>query len=184
MASAANIPVPMSATGSGSGSGGPSSSPLIDMTPGHALGDAVEASAAGIGAGLPETGDGAVDDARVGVADGLVTQAQTGGGAGPPVLDHDLGLRGQAARHGETVEGLEIDDDAALVAVDGHEGRRLTGQMGSARAHLVAVTGPLDLDDIGAEVAEEHGAVRPGELTGEIENTQAVERAGSHGSRV
>jgi hypothetical protein len=52
--------------------------------------------------------------------------------------------------------------------------------MGSAGAHLVAVARPLDLDDIGAEVTEEHGAIRPGELTGEIEHTQAIERAGSH----
>ncbi len=50
-------------------------------------------------------------------------------------------------------------------------------------AAVVAAVGVLDLDDPGAEVAEHHRRVRPGERAGEVDDDDAVERSG-HGPRV
>src|SRR4029077_21211883 len=47
-------------------------------------------------------------------------------------------------------------------------------------AGLIACPVALDLDDIGAEVAEKHGAVWAGESLGELNNADGMERRG-HG---
>jgi hypothetical protein len=44
----------------------------------------------------------------------------------------------------------------------------------------VADAGTLDLDDAGAEVAEHHPGVRPGEGAGQVDDEDAVQRSG-HG---
>ena len=62
----------------------------------------------------------------------------------------------------------DVDADAALVAVEALEvgaadlGRQPAGAVGVADA--VAAPGLLDLDDVGAHVAEQRGAPRPGGL--------------------
>ena len=47
-------------------------------------------------------------------------------------------------------------------------------------AHLVAL-GRLDLDDLGAMVAQDLGAIRPAQHPGEVEHEDPVERACGHG---
>ena len=46
---------------------------------------------------------------------------------------------------------------------------------GAEVAHVVAAAGPLDLDDVGAEVGQHHGAVRAGDDPREVEDADAVE---------
>ena len=50
-------------------------------------------------------------------------------------------------------------------------------------AHLVALR-RLDLDDLGAVVAQDLGAVRPAQHPGEIEHEDPVERALGHGKKL
>jgi len=44
----------------------------------------------------------------------------------------------------------------------------------------VAAVGVLHLDHVGAQIAEQHRAVRARELVREVEDAEAVERAGRH----
>src|SRR2546426_12352610 len=98
----------------------------------------------------------------------------------PPVLEHDVGARGEAARDREAVGRLEVHRDRALVAIHGHERRRLAAAVRGAQARRVAANGVLHLDHIGAQVAEQHRAVRTRELVREVEDAEAVEGAGDH----
>ena len=43
---------------------------------------------------------------------------------------------------------------------------------------VLAAADPLDADHLGAEIAEQRGAERPGDIAAEIENADAVEYAG------
>ena len=71
----------------------------------------------------------------------------------------------------------EVERDGLLVAVDRQEIRRLA--VGQERrphdAHRVAAVGILDLDHLGAQVREQHRAVRPREHAGEVEDADALE---------
>jgi len=53
----------------------------------HALRDLIEAGALVIGAVLAETGDAAIDDARVDLAHALIVDAELGLDVGPEILD-------------------------------------------------------------------------------------------------
>src|SRR6478672_5948400 len=75
----------------------------------------------------------------------------------------------------------EVDPDAALVAVDREvvgRGPRAVGVAADPRrpptARRVAL-GRLELDHVGAEVAQEHRAVRPGEDRRAVDDAQAGE---------
>ncbi len=74
---------------------------------------------------------------------------------------------------------LEVEHDGALVAVevgeDGAEARRRERRHG---AHAVAL-GRLDLDDLGAEVAQDLRAVGAEDDRGQVEDAQAFEQ-GDH----
>jgi hypothetical protein len=91
--------------------------------------------------------------------------------------------QGRALRLGD------IEGQRTLVAIGGEEIGALAGFLavgaGQERwapaAGVVAGAGPLDLDHIGAEVAQQLGAAGSRQHAGEIEDPQAVERAG-HGS--
>ena len=56
-------------------------------------------------------------------------------------------------------------------------GRTIKGAVASdssAARGVIARAGPLDLDDPGTQVGQEHGAVGPGEDAGEIEDDNLV----------
>ena len=68
---------------------------------------------------------------------------------------------------------FEIDRDAALVAIEEVEVRRI------ARRHparLIAFTGPLHLDDVRAEIREQESRRGPRDDVAELQDAQAVER--------
>jgi hypothetical protein len=79
--------------------------------------------------------------------------------------------------------GAQVDGDPALVAVDRREDRAHPG--GAAQSpQVVAAAGTLELDDVRAEIAEEHRAVRAGDDAGQVEDAQALEHPGRrHRSR-
>ncbi len=78
------------------------------------------------------------------------------------------------------VVALEVEHDAALVAVDAAEvaAVRLLFVALDERARVArhVAARRLDLHHVGPEIGEQHGAVRPGEDLGEVEHAQAVER--------
>ena len=81
-----------------------------------------------------------------------VVQPELSHDAGPEVLDEDVRARGEPHEGLPPGRGLQVEDDAALAAVEGGE----AGAVGAgARAHLprrIAV-GRLDLDHVRAHVA-------------------------------
>src|SRR6267142_2480706 len=151
----------------------------------HALRDQVIAAARGVRARLPVAGDRAVDQPRVERRQRLVVHAEARGDAGPVVLDEDVGGRHQLLQDGDALGALEVEYEAALVAVDGQEGRRDTGRgLEIHRAGRLA-PGRLDLDDVGAHVGEEHRAEGARHHLRLIEDAQALQRSWpiAHGSQ-
>src|SRR5579864_1911712 len=66
---------------------------------------------------------------------------------------------------------IEVHGHAASVAVGGEERRALAvPARGYPRPGVVAPSGRLDLHHVGTEVAEEHGAVRAGQVPREVED--------------
>src|SRR5581483_8337033 len=128
--------------------------------PAERLGNRVVARALRIGSAAAETTDGAVDEPWVELLQALGTRAQTLRGAGPEVLDEYVGLMDEAFEHLPIGGALEVERNAALVAVVGLKVRRIA-------AALVAAVGialrALDLDDIGTEVGEHHSGAWAGD---------------------
>jgi hypothetical protein len=122
----------------------------------------------------------AVDEPGVVLAEVLVAEVPLLHRADPEVLDDHVGLRGEVAEHLPTRRRLEVERDRALVPVDAHVVGRLLGVAVSGRvpvAGLVARLGALDLDNVGAEVAELHRAERSHEDARGVEDGHAVERS-------
>ena len=92
---------------------------------------------------------------------------------GAVVLDHHVGARGQPLDDGHPARILQVDRDAALVAVQvrGVEEDPLTPF--PAR--------PLHPDHVGPEVGQDLGAGGPGTDRGQVENGEP--REGSAGGR-
>src|SRR5215211_5496132 len=124
---------------------------------------------------------GAVDEARVRLFQRLVAQAELLQGSAPPVLDHDVGPGRQRLDPLQPFLAFEVDPDRTLVAVDGEEIRRLAEfpPASEGRAPVAGVVPPLgvlDLQDVGAQVAEHHRRVRSGQNPREVEDPDAFER--------
>ena len=98
-----------------------------------------------------------VDDARVDLRERLVVDAEAVLHVGPEVLDHHVGLLDQAQEDREAFRRLQVERDAALVAVQVLEVRPSRGPPGLAAPPLRR----LDLDDVGAPVGELAHAVGP-----------------------
>src|SRR6201999_4653555 len=85
----------------------------------------IEAAALGVRARLPEARDRAQDQTRIALVQLLPADAELGQHAGPEVLQHYVGAIDQVPEDLEIVGRLEVEHDAALVAVPQHEGRAL-----------------------------------------------------------
>ena len=126
---------------------------------------------------LTETGDRYVDDVRVPLAHLLIPEPQPRHRPRQEILDDDVGARHEIACGGEIVRLAKIPELAALVAVDRQEVRRLPvlGERRTPGARVVTAVRALDLDDVGAQVAEQHRRVRAGQDAAEVGDEQAVE---------
>ena len=91
-AKAALSPPTVSHTGKPARNGLSRSSPFIAISPRQALDDLVVGRLEGIGPGLAEAGDGAVDQPRVDLGQHRVAQAQAVHDARPEVLHQHVGV--------------------------------------------------------------------------------------------
>src|SRR5262249_48366945 len=83
----------------------------------------------------------------------------------------------QTLQHLERAVVLEVQREAALVAVHAHEGRALVApERRRPGAGIVAASRPLDLDDVGTHVAEDLRAEWSGDVLGEIDDDDSLER--------
>lgn len=76
---------------------------------------------------------------------------------------------------------IVIECDGALVAIGG---KKISGFASNKRrspsSGLIANARALDFDDVGAQIAEQHGAVGAGKSFGQLDNANAIEN-GVHG---
>ena len=150
----------------------------------HRLGERAEPGARGVGAGLSEAGEPDDDQARV-----LGHAARRGrspsapgcrGGSSPPPR------RRCAARRRKTSApsaGLEVEGDGPLVAADLLPPQRHAVLAPAVATHVVAAARVLDLDHIGAEVAEDLAAQGAGEDGRDVEDPQALQWRGVLGHK-
>ena len=113
---------------------------------------------------------------------GIGVEAQAARGAGSVVVHEQVRRGKQAVEAGAAGIGLEIEDDRALVAIDRCEVRaapigRVTPPRRPPVARLVTI-GRLDLDDVCAEVGEEHRRERAGQHAAGVDHPDSVERRG------
>ena len=127
-----------------------------------------------------ESGDRAVHDRRVLLADLLVADAEPVRTSDLEVLDHHVGGRAELESERAALRLGEVERAAALAAVDRQVVGRLPAREGRPPgARLVAALGALDLDHVRAEVGEHHRAVGPGEHAREVGHPHAGERSGA-----
>src|SRR3989442_52757 len=127
----------------------------------HRLAQRVERRTIAIGAVLAEAGDRDEDDPVVERAQPLVVEAHRGHHAGPEVLEHHVGLRHQRGEDLLALGMAQVETDALLAAVVDREVHALAAHHRRMAARLLTA-GRLDLDDLGAEIGQQHPAAWPG----------------------
>ncbi|MNN09333.1 hypothetical protein D3C81_1222110 [compost metagenome] len=152
----------------------------------EALDHEVIARAFGVGAGLAETGDRAVDQLRIDLLQRRIVEAIRLKSADLEVFQHDVGFCRQFADDALAFRLGEVDGDGLLVAVGRKEIGRLAGvapvgvleERRAPVAGVVADVRALDLDHFGAEVGEDLPGPGAGEYAGEVEDANVRESAG------
>ena len=147
--------------------------------PGLGLQDEVVAGERRFRSARAVTGDRAAHQLRRVLLEPRVGEAPLVERADLEVVHQHVGLRDQRGEHLLSRLRRHVERDRTLVAVDAEKIRGLArGKRRSPGAGVVAGAGRLHLDDLGAHVAEHHGAERPGQDAREIEHARAGHRAG------
>ena len=134
-----------------------------------------------VGTVLAVTGDGAVDESRVKLAQRLETQAQTVHYAGAKALHQHVGGGGQFAEDALALLALEVEGKAALVAVAQQEDARIRLAHGRKVALVVAAARLLHLEHFCTQVAQHLGAQRRWQQPTGVQNAQTLQGGGSGG---
>ena len=121
--------------------------------PGHPLGDQIEPALVGGRPGPAVARDRGVDQTWIADAQGRVVEPEPAQHAGAVVLDEHVRFRRQPPQHVGAAGRLQIDDDAALPAVDGIEGGAVVAARPRHPARGIARR-RLHLDHVGAHVAQ------------------------------
>ena len=123
-----------------------------------------------------------MDERRVEPTQLVVVEAKAGEATHSEVLDEDVGICEEPPQDRHPVRRLEVQAKRAFVAVDGQVvGRRPCPDIGRAdprgtpAARRIAFR-RFDLDDVSAEVAQKHRAIRAGEDGGAVDHTEARKR--------
>ena len=146
--------------------------PVHRHEPAHRLGDEVEGRALGVGPGAAIAIDAAHDQVRVQLGEPRLAEAHAGEHAGPVVLDQHVGPLEETGQDGLALLGVEIEGDRLLVPVELGEVPRQAVHDRALPANGIALARRLDLDDLGAHVAEEHAAERARENAGQVDDAE------------
>ena len=144
------------------------------------LRDEVVAGPAGVGTGLAEAGDRAIDELRIGVLEVLVAEPVFGEVASLEVLDQHVGSKRQSPDDVPAGRRGDVDGHRPLVARDCGPPQAPAVEPEAVAPHDVAI-GRLDLDDVGAEIAEQLPGERTGDEGAELEHAHAGQRGVVHG---
>ena len=140
-----------------------------------ALGHDVEPWPVAVGPGLAESTDGAVKDVLADLPHGVVVDAEASGDAGAEVLDHEVSAGAQFEEELAAALGLQVKGDRPLAAVGHRERIALAVDLRGHSARIVASARLLDLDDVRAELGENHRAVRARQESRQVEDPEAGE---------
>ena len=136
----------------------------------HPLGHLVEAGPVTIGAILAEPGDRGIHQPRVALVQFLVPDAQAVFDLRSVVFDHHVGPVDQAKKHGQSGRRLQVDNRAALVAVQILKVGTIAAASEPARP---VALGAFDLHHIRTPICQLANTGRAGPDPGEIEDPQA-----------
>ncbi len=134
------------------------------------LADIVVGGTTGIGTVGAEAGDEAEDEARIEAAQRRLVDAQAFLHAGPHVDHQRVGPRDQRMQELEATRRGVVEREAALVAVVRLKVR--ARQPAGEPAERIAALRALDLDDVGAELGEQHRGIGRGDECAEIEHLE------------
>src|SRR5207253_2433646 len=95
----------------------------------------------------------------------------------PKILDDDVGLLGQFEENSLALLGLQVEGQAALVAMQVLEIEPVAPRAGHVASGLARL---LDLDHVGAPIGELPNRSRPGAGMTQIENGEAGKRQRSN----
>jgi hypothetical protein len=128
-----------------------------------------------LGPALTVAGDRAIDQARVGRGQRGIAEAKAVHDAGPELLDQHVG--GADQRHQARCRALrlEVERDAALAAIEQGKAGARRAEPGLVATQLVAVSGPLDLDHLGAGLGQDQAGERSGQQRAEVNDLDAGE---------
>src|SRR5262249_6479803 len=130
---------------------------------------------------LTESRNAQVDHTRVQSLCDLIADAEAVTDAGAEVLDDDVALGDQFVRNLEPFRRLEVERNAALVAVHQEKQATLTADERTNMPVVVALR-RLDLDHVGTDIRQQRRAERPGHDARKVENAYSVEwRRYGHG---
>src|SRR5258708_6463867 len=118
----------------------------------HPLRDLVDAWPLAVRSVLAKAGNTAIDDARIDRPQHLVVDAETMLDVRPVVLDHDIGGFGKAMENRLALRLLQVECDAALVAVQVLEVETMARAAEILR--FVGIRRRLDLDDVGTPIGQ------------------------------
>jgi len=106
--------------------------------------------------------------------EGLVSQPQELHCALAVVLDDDVGVGKESACDLLATRRLQVNNDAAFVAVQHQEGSRFATDVGRQEtARIVTRRSLLELDYVGAHVGKHQTAARPGHDMRELDDPDA-----------
>jgi hypothetical protein len=151
--------------------------------PAHALNEIVVARFVLVRTVMTEARQRAIDEARILRRQGIVIEAVAGERAGLEVLDDDMGAPCQPFDERRPFGLREIDGDGALVAVGGKEigGVAALKKRRPEGARLVALARLFDLQNLGAQIAQDLRGPRSRQHAAQIEDSDMRQRA--HGER-
>ena len=112
---------------------------------------------------------GAIDQPRIDFRKIGIAAAESVHGAGRVVLDHGVGSRHKSMQQIAAFGRLEIDGEAALVAIEGWEEARAKADQPARRVTIRR----LDLDHIGTEIGKDQACGRTHNSMAEFQHANA-----------
>src|SRR3954452_18548901 len=141
--------------------------------PAHRLADGVVTWLIGARPEIAKAGDRAPDQARIGRLALFVAEVEPLQRPGAEIFHDDVGSGDQLARSCLPRLGLEIEHDALLVAVHRAEGGAVVDRAPAAEG--IAMDRRLDLDDLGAEIGEQHARIGSADIARELNDANTLE---------
>ena len=143
----------------------------------HDAGSALDQSVvAGLGVIRPAraiSGQRRINDVGFAGANGRLVQAESSRFAAAEILHEDIAA-GSQPEHDLAPRGFgDVDRDGALAAIERNEKRAPGAAMGTHAAGVVAAVDPFDLDNVGAQIGQDHGGGWAGHDVAEVQHANA-----------